>query len=109
MKIDPNFVDPNNAAAPNVGNASNKPSFSTQSSKSAETDSSALDSGDTVEISGTLGEVQQLKLQLSQVPDVRASRVAVLQQQIQQGAYRPSSQAIADALMSNLLGPGNTK
>lgn len=109
MKIDPNFLDSTNAASQNVGNTSAKPSFSTQSSKSAEVESSALDSGDTVQISGALNEVQQLKVQLSQVPDVRANRVAALQQQIQQGTYRPSSQAIASALMSNLLGAGNTE
>lgn len=108
MKIDPNFVDP--SASQNVGNSAAKPSFLTpRSGSTSEAESSSSDAGDTVELSGTLSEVQQLKTQLSQVPDVRANRVAALQQQVQQGTYRPSNQAIAGALMSDLLTPGGSK
>jgi len=108
MKIDPNFLDP--SASQNVGNTAAKPSsFTTKSGNASDVDSAASDAGDTVELSGTLSEVQQIKTQLSQVPDVRANRVAALQQQIQQGTYRPGNQAIADAMMSDLLGPGTTK
>jgi len=107
MKIDPNFLDP--SASQNIGNTAAKPSSFTKSGNASDVDSAASDAGDTVELSGTLSEVQQLKTQLSQVPDVRANRVAALQQQIQQGTYRPGNQAIADAMMSDLLGPGATK
>lgn len=107
MKIDPNFLDP--SASQNIGNTAAKPSSSSSKIADSGDVASASDAGDTVELSGTLSEVQQLKTQLSQVPDVRANRVAALQQQIQQGTYRPSSQAIADAMMSDLLGPGSTK
>jgi flagellar biosynthesis anti-sigma factor FlgM len=107
MKIDPNFVDP--SASQNIGNTAAKPSFLTsRSANSTEAESSASDAGDTVELSGTLSEVQQLKTQLSQVPDERANRVAALQQQVQQGTYQPSNQAIAGALMSDLLAPGSS-
>lgn len=107
MKIDPNFLDP--SASQNIGNTAAKPSSFTKSGNASDVDSAASDAGDTVELSGTLSEVQQLKTQLSQVPDVRANRVAALQQQIQQGTYRPGNQAIADAMMSDLLAPGATK
>lgn len=107
MKIDPNFLDP--SASQNIGNTAAKPSSFTKSGNASDVDSAASDAGDTVELSGTLSEVQQLKTQLSQVPDVRANRVAALQQQVQQGTYRPGNQAIADAMMSDLLGPGATK
>ena len=110
MKIDPNFLDATNAASQNVGNTPARPSsLSPDPSKSSELGSSTFEGGDTVQLSGTLSEVQQLKAQLSQVPDVRANRVAALQQQIQQGTYRPSSGAIADAMMANLLGTDSTK
>src|SRR5581483_8378874 len=99
MKIDPNFLDP--SASQNIGNTAAKPSSFPNKSGDAGDVSSASDAGDTVELSGTLSEVQQLKSQLSQVPDVRANRVAALQQQMQQGTYRPNSQAIADAMMSD--------
>jgi flagellar biosynthesis anti-sigma factor FlgM len=54
-----------------------------------------------------LSEAQQLKAQLAQTPDVRANRVAALQQQLAQGTYQPSNGQIASALMAELLGTGN--
>jgi flagellar biosynthesis anti-sigma factor FlgM len=68
---------------------------------------SVADDGDTVQFSGALSEAQQLKAQLTQTPDVRASRVAALQQQLAEGTYQPSNGQIASAMMSELLGTGN--
>ena len=65
--------------------------------------SSATDAGDTVQLSGTLSQVQQLTAQLAQTPDVRTDLVAALQQQVQQGTYQPSSEQIASAMMAELF------
>ena len=64
--------------------------------------------GDTVSLSGTLSTVQQLKVQLSQVPELRAARVAALQQQLQQGSYHPSSDAIAASMLADLSKTGGS-
>ena len=61
----------------------------------ADVESRATDAGDTVQLSGALSQVQQLNAQLAQTPDVRATRVAALQQQVQQGTYQPSNEQIA--------------
>jgi flagellar biosynthesis anti-sigma factor FlgM len=50
------------------------------------------------------GKVQQLKADLAAVPDVRLERVAALQKAITSGSYNVSSQQIAQAMSSDLLG-----
>ena len=108
MRIDPSFQYLGNTASEGVGNTKGQPRVSSsQTAMGTEVDSTATDAGDSVQLSGTLSEAQQLKAQLTLTPDVRANRVADLQQQIQQGTYKPSSEQIASAMMSELFGPGS--
>lgn len=109
MRIDPSQQYLGNTEG--VGNAKGQPKVSsaTPPAAGAGIESQEGGVGDTVQLSGTLSEVQQLKAQLAQTPDVRSARVAALQQQIQQGTYKPSDEAIASAMLSDLLGPGSQK
>jgi negative regulator of flagellin synthesis FlgM len=61
---------------------------------------SSASTGDTVQLSSKHGEVQQLSAQVANVPDVRVDRVAPLQAKVSSGAYRPDSQKVADAMLS---------
>jgi len=106
MRIDPSFQYLGNTAAEGVENAKGQQKVpSSEAGARPELESNSTD-GDTVQLSGTLGEVQQLKAQLAQTPDVRATRVAALQQQVAQGTYQPSNEQIAGAMFADLLGPG---
>jgi flagellar biosynthesis anti-sigma factor FlgM len=61
-------------------------------------------SPDQAQFSVDSGKVNQLKADLASVPDVRQDRVAALQQAIAAGNYNVSSQQIAQAMSSDLLG-----
>ncbi len=61
---------------------------------------SSVAGGDTVQLSGKHGEIQQLSAQVANVPDVRADRVAPLQAKVQSGGYQPDSQKVADAMLA---------
>ena len=110
MRIDPSFQYLENASTGGVGSAQGQPKIpSSPVPAGASAESPATGGGDTVQLSGTLNEVQQLKAQLDQTPELRLSRVAALQQQLQQGTYSPSNEAIASALVADLLGPGGAR
>ena len=107
MRIDPSFQYLGNTAPEGVGNAKGQPKVSPSGDGSgADVASLAPDAGDTVQLSAAVSQVQQLTAQLAQTPDVRAARVAALQQQVQQGTYQPGNEQIAAAMMSELFGPG---
>ncbi len=109
MRIDPSFQYLGNTSG-GVESAQSQPKIpSSPVPGGATPESQAIDARDTVQLSGTLSEVQQLKAQLAQTPEARAGRVAALQQQLQQGTYRPSNEAIANAMVADLLGPGEAK
>ena len=102
MRIDPNqFL--NNAQNDNVQQTNTRGAQQSAPTDSTP-DSSTADSQDTFRLSGTLGQVQHLKDQLDQTPDVRSERVAALRQQIQQGTYKPSNEQIANAMISEVRG-----
>jgi flagellar biosynthesis anti-sigma factor FlgM len=97
MRIDPNqFLG--NAQADNVQPA--KTGGTQPSQSGAASSNGEVDAQDTFQLSGTLGQVQQLKNQLAQMADARSERVAALRQQVQQGTYRPSNEQIANAMVS---------
>ena len=107
MRIDPSFQYLGNVPADGVGNTQGQSKIPSSQVAGGNTSESQLsDSGDTVQFSGSLAEIQQLKAQLAQTPEVRAGRVAALQQQVQQGTYNPSNQAIANAMIADLSGSG---
>ena len=47
--------------------------------------------------------IQQLKANLSQVPEVRQERVDALRQAVSNGSYQVSDQQLSDAIGSDLL------
>jgi flagellar biosynthesis anti-sigma factor FlgM len=107
MRIDPSFQYSGNVPADGVGNTQGQSKIPSSQVAGGNTPESQLsDSGDTVQFSGNLAKIQQLKVQLAQTPDVRASRVAALQQQVQQGTYNPSSESIANAMIADFSGSG---
>lgn len=110
MRIDPSYQYLNNTQPEGVGNTQGQPKVpSSQVSGGNSPAAQASESEDTVQFSGNLNQVQQLKTQLSSTPDVRANRVAALQQQVQQGTYKPSNEAIANAMVSDLFGASGQK
>jgi flagellar biosynthesis anti-sigma factor FlgM len=60
--------------------------------------------GDQAQLSVNNNTIQQLKANLSQVPEVRQERVAALSQAVSSGSYRVSDQQLSDAIGSDLLG-----
>jgi flagellar biosynthesis anti-sigma factor FlgM len=106
MRIDPSNPYLNQPVAEGPAKSAGDTTVSAQSARQAAAASGSSEPGDTVQLSGTLALAQQLKVQLAQVPDVRSARVAALQQQIQQGSYRPSSDQIANALLAEFSASG---
>ena len=99
MKIDPRFQVPGDAQPERVSGKRN----SGVNSKSAPQTSGLqpVSGEDTVSLSSTHGEVQQLTASVASVPEVRASRVEALQQQVRHNRYQPDSQKLADALLAD--------
>ena len=76
MRIDPSFQYLGNVPADGVGNTQGQSKIPSSQVAGGNTSESQLsDSGDTVQFSGSLAEIQQLKAQLAQTPEVRAGRV----------------------------------
>ena len=58
---------------------------------------------DTVAISDAAKEIQEVKKQLDEVPDVRADKVAELKAQIENGTYEIKSEEIAEKMLTDSL------
>src|SRR5579883_3366221 len=61
---------------------------------------SQVQAEDTFQPSGRHAELQRLTAQAASVPEVRTEKVAPLQAKVQRGTYKPDSQKVADALIS---------
>ena len=96
MKIDAPLTFPQQAEPQRVGTAGSAPAQNQGGTVALTPDSAQL--------SMDGGKVQQLKADLAAVPDVRLERVAALQKAITSGSYNVSSQQIAQAMSSDLLG-----
>jgi len=57
-------------------------------------------SEDTFRVSSRHTDVQRLAAHAATAPDVRAEKVAPLQAKVQRGGYKPDSQKVADALIT---------
>ena len=65
----------------------------------------SVDSGqDQAQLSVHNQSIQQLKSNLSQVPEVRQERVDALRQAVSNGSYQVSDQQLGDAIASDMLG-----
>lgn len=102
MKIDPNLQPIANLQSDAVPNAKTR---NTQEANGG-AQNSPVDGGDTVQFSGELLRVHELTAKLQQIPEIRADRVAALKARIERGTYKPSSKAVADAMLKDLSGRG---
>jgi negative regulator of flagellin synthesis FlgM len=96
MKIDASLAFPEQVGPQRVGTTGASPSQN-------QTEAVGL-SQDEVQFSVDGEKVQQLKADLSGVPDLRQDRVEALKQAIEEGSYDVSDQQIAQAMSSELLG-----
>ena len=56
---------------------------------------------DAVKVSARAAQIGRLTSQANQLPDVRQERVAELRAQVQAGAYQPSAEKIAQAILKD--------
>jgi flagellar biosynthesis anti-sigma factor FlgM len=96
MKIDASLSFPQQVGPQKVGTTGTSPSQNSGTAVNL--------SPDQAQFSVDSGKVNQLKAGLAGIPDVRQDRVAALQQSIASGNYNVSSQQIAQAMSSDLLG-----
>jgi flagellar biosynthesis anti-sigma factor FlgM len=96
MKIDAPLAFPQNKGLERAGTTGTSPSQNEGAKVGL--------SSDNVQLSVDGDKIQQLKSDLSGVPDVRQDRIAALKQSIDQGAYSASSQQIAQAMASDVFG-----
>jgi len=60
----------------------------------------AVSGGDTAKLSQDQGRVQELALQVNQLPEIRQDKVTALQRAIHEGSYSVTSEQSAEALIS---------
>ena len=101
MKIDSNVLFPSDSQPERVKSGSSSKTSSGSQGTSGSSGLSSAAGEDTVNLSSTHGDVQVLAAGLQEVPDVRASRVQALQQQVQSGQYQPDSGQVADAIIAD--------
>lgn len=95
MKIDASLALPENVGPQRVGTTGPSPS---------QNQGERVDlTPDEVQFSVDGEKVQQLKADLSGLPDLRQDRVVALKQAIEEGSYNVSDQQIAQAMSSELL------
>jgi flagellar biosynthesis anti-sigma factor FlgM len=98
MKIDPKVQLPSEISPEAVKN-SRKTNVQQQTGTVVPT--SVPSAGqDTVSISSTHSDLQTLKVQLDQIPDIRTDRVNALRRQVNDRQYTPSSANIAQAVVN---------
>jgi flagellar biosynthesis anti-sigma factor FlgM len=96
MKIDAFLPLPENVGPQRVGTPGSSPSQNQAEAVGLTPDEAQFSvDGD---------KVQQLKMGLASVPDIRQDRVAALNRAIEQGSYNVSDEEIAQAMSSELSG-----
>ena len=96
MRVDAALSFPENMQPDKVGQSGS----TTQQSRPA-----AVATGqDQAQLSVDNATIQQLKVKLSQVPEVRQDRVDALRQAVSSGSYQVSDQQLSDAIGSDLFG-----
>ena len=95
MRVDAALPFPENMQPEKVGRSGS----STQQSRPAPVNSNR----DQAQLSVHNQSIQQLKSNLSQVPEVRQERVDALRQAVSNGSYQVSDQQLSDAMGSDLL------
>jgi len=80
------------------------PGSSISTSKPGQAGQTVLGS-DTASLSSAGEKVASLKAEIQNTPEVRRDRVQALQKAVQEGSYQPTDQQIANAILSDALGP----
>jgi flagellar biosynthesis anti-sigma factor FlgM len=101
MKIDPRIQSSNELQSDSVANAKKN---AVRAPEGKSESSSSVVSGDTFQVSSTQATLQQLSAEITNVPDVRAERVAPLKAAVAQNGYSPDSGQIADAMLADQSG-----
>jgi len=81
-----------------------RPGSSALTSKSGQA-GQTVQGSDTASLSSAGERVASLKAELQNTPEVRRDRVQALQKAVQQGSYQVTDQQIANAILSDPLGP----
>jgi len=95
MRIDAAFPLPENQQTSKMANSGS----SVQQNRPAPVNADQ----DQAQLSVDNDTIQQLKANLSQVPEVRQERVDALRQAVSNGSYQVSDQQLSDAMSSDLL------
>jgi flagellar biosynthesis anti-sigma factor FlgM len=95
MRVDASLSFPDNLQPEKVGSSGS----SAQQSRPA-----TVSGQDQAQLSVDNDTIQQLKTQLSQVPEVRQDRVDALRQAVSAGSYQVSDQQLSNAIASDMLG-----
>jgi flagellar biosynthesis anti-sigma factor FlgM len=95
MRVDAPLINPENLDSQKVEN----PGSSTTQTRPT----SVKSSQDQARLSVDAGKIEQLKAQVSSLPEVRQDRVAALSQAVQSGSYQVTDQQLASAIHSDLL------
>jgi negative regulator of flagellin synthesis FlgM len=98
MKIDPRILLPADVQSTPVQNSRNT---AAQSATKSSTGLKPSAGEDTVKISTTHSDLQLLKANLANIPEVRVAKVNALRQQVNSGQYKPDSQKVADAIIAD--------
>jgi negative regulator of flagellin synthesis FlgM len=70
-----------------------------ESSGATPTVGGAAAEGDVIRVSDEAAAINKLAEQAAQAPEIRQEKVAKLREQLQSGAYRPTADDIADAII----------
>lgn len=102
MKIDPRIQSAANELADRIGSTLTSGTRVPGAAKGSGVSPSHGE--DTVILSVAHSEIHKLAAFSASLPEVRAARVSVLQQQVALGKYQPDSQEVADAVFNELSG-----
>ena len=69
------------------------------SKKAAESTGKSVERNDNVAVSGKASEVAQLASQVSKLPEVRSELIEKFSAKLESGDFRPSSKALASAIL----------
>ncbi|MGO8789738.1 MAG: flagellar biosynthesis anti-sigma factor FlgM [Terriglobia bacterium] len=97
MRVSDSLSFPENQDIASTASNANAPKIQGQSNVSF--------SQDAADLSSDLQTVQQLKTQLANLPDVSQERTQALQKAVQDGTYEVDTGKIADAMLTDLVGP----
>ena len=95
-------INPNSPAT--IGPAAERVTDAGRTASSGRKDETAR-AGDSAQVSFDQEKLQQLKVELSRVPEIRQERVDALRRTLLEGNYRIDEHRVAEAVWADLLAP----